>query len=92
MYERRRHPCAEFCLMDGWLGHIYHVCKHEPTAVPLENELTLPTRGARFTLFFVAVYGIDLDQPSILNSQAHMATQAAIVMFCACGTEPGEDA
>jgi hypothetical protein len=78
MYERRKNPCAEFCLVEGWLWHIYHVFKHKPTAVPLENELTLPTRGARFTLFFVAVYGIDLDQLSILNSQAHMATQAVI--------------
>jgi hypothetical protein len=57
MYERRRNPCAEFCLMDGWLGHIYHIFKQEPTAVPLENELTLPTRGARFTLFFATYTG-----------------------------------
>jgi len=45
--------------MEGRLRHIYHVFKHRPTAVPLEDELTLPTRGARFTFFFVAVYGID---------------------------------
>jgi hypothetical protein len=64
--------------MDGWLGHIYHVFKHKAAAVPLEDELTLPTRGARLTLFFVAVDGIDLDELSILNSQAHMATQAVI--------------
>jgi hypothetical protein len=64
--------------MGGWLWHIYHVFRHKPTAVPLENELTLPTRGACFTLFFVPVYGIDLDQLSVLNSQAHRATQAVI--------------
>jgi hypothetical protein len=56
--------------------YIDHVFKHKPTAVPLENEPTLPTRGACFTLFFVPVYGIDLDQLPILNSQAHRATQA----------------
>ena len=74
MYARRKNPCAEFCLIDGWLWHIDHVFRHKPIAVPQENELTLPTRGARLRSLRAA-YGIDPDQVSILNSQAHMATQ-----------------
>ena len=57
MYERRKKPGAEFCGMGGWPGHIDHVFKHKPTAVPMENERTSPTRGACFTLFFVPYTG-----------------------------------
>src|ERR1700722_2738398 len=77
MYERRKKPCAEFCGMGGWLGHIDHVFKHKPTAVPMENERTPPTRS-RLHALFRPVHGIDLYQLPILNSQAHMATQAVI--------------
>jgi len=60
------------------LGHLSRLQATNRLPFPLENELALSARGARFTLFFAAVYGIDLDQLSILNSQAHMATQAVI--------------
>jgi hypothetical protein len=84
MYERRKNPCAEFCLMDGWLWHIDHVFKHKPTAVPLEDELTLPTRGARFTLFFVVV-----NEMVITSSSSSRRIAESGLAFRACETEGG---
>src|SRR5579864_7717023 len=72
-------------LFGGRGRYVRHIFKHKTIPVPSENELALAPCRAGFTLFFVRIHWVGLDQLSVLNHQAHVAAQAVVnIMTLEC--------